>query len=203
MKHLSDAQLVGMIYLGAPPEQINGAVTVLLKRYSAKIKAMVRGNNGNDFDGDEVVNDTLLELVKNISEGRYVEEGRLDSYVMVMAKRIWLKKRDKDQVRKKYEADAIGKGFMGGQAKTFSEEDKVIREEETQNPFGIFSLLPPNYQQVLRLFMEKYSMEDIAEIMRLPSADAAKTQKNRAKNRFIELYNKFIKQSDRNHETPN
>lgn len=187
MKSLTKAEIIKMLSHEASSAQKNAGIVYLYEKYAAKIKALVYNNTGNEFDGEDIVQETMVEVSKNIAGGRYDEQGKMDSYIMVIAERMWLKEIRKEKIRKSYEQE-VAQNTLWYEAKTNqTPERQLIIKEEEQNPFGAFKQLPPNYQKILKLYAEKYSMEEIAQIMSLPSTDAAKALKSRAKNAFIEL----------------
>jgi len=147
----------------------------------APIESLIFRSNGNEEDAKDVIQEAVVILYKKISEEGFELNSSISTFLYAIAKRVWfrnLKSKSKSRVT------SILKKQLS------IEDDNVFNEIEISRMHLYrkhFKRLGSDCQQVLRLFLTKHTMEEIAEIMKYASAGYAKKRKYKCKNKLLEL----------------
>ena len=85
MNPITDEQIVQGLKNG------NEAVlSYLYKEYGPKVLGIVIQNSGNEEDGYDLLQATILKVWQNVKEGKYNEQGRFRQYFFGVAYKDWL-----------------------------------------------------------------------------------------------------------------
>jgi RNA polymerase sigma factor (sigma-70 family) len=149
----------------------------LYKFYLPLIKKHIQNNSGNDEDAMDVFQDTIIILYKHIQDDSFELTTDLKGFFFGIARNIW-----HEQLRR------IGR--------TTELTDDSIPEEETDDQKDIvlesivaraFLKLKPDQQEILNLFSDGISYDDIAVKMNLKNETYARRKKYLSKESLLEL----------------
>ena len=77
----------------------NFAFGELYREYYGVVKRFILNNSGSEEDAQDVFQDTMLVLVEKLRKDEFVLTASLKTYIMAIAKHLWLKKiRDAVQI---------------------------------------------------------------------------------------------------------
>jgi RNA polymerase sigma factor (sigma-70 family) len=140
----------------------------------------VLANGGSRQDAQDIFQEALVILDRNVREGRYEARSALSTYFVAIAKWRWVTVRRQmgrytDLSPAHYDAEVE------------SPETAAIREEYRELFQEALSQIGERCRELLRLYQLDHSMEEIAQIMHYNSADVAKKEAYRCRMRFREL----------------
>jgi len=141
----------------------------------------VKNNRGNREDAEDVFQDALIVVYRQIKKAPFELTSAFGTYLFGVAKRVWLKKRTRRNKKKeralKENVAEESTDFGGLLEKT--ERYCFFREK--------FRLLGEDCKKLLELFFNKVSMADIAQKMGYASEGYAKKRKFQCKKKLITL----------------
>lgn len=158
----------------------NTVLQYVYRKYFPKIKFFVLKNSGNDEEAKDVFQDAIILIYKKIINNSLSLDYSFQTYIYSVCRYIWLK-----QLKEK------NKKPMN----IFDEVDIVDLEDEIKDLYYEterfklyqyhFNKLNKDCQKVLRLFLKKVSLEDIASEMGYSSGKYAKKRKYVCKEKLI------------------
>ena len=101
----------------------NSAFKELYKNYFPYVKRFIINNNGSDADAEDVFQDTMIILLEKLRMDDFVITASVKSYIMGIAKNIWLKK-----IRNSFKVTEITDDHTN---KFYQEIDIIIQQEKT------------------------------------------------------------------------
>ena len=156
----SDRVLLGQYLAGD-----QSAISQLLDRHSRRVRDYIRMMVKDRDLADDILQDTLIKVVRVIDEGRYVDSGKFLSWVLRIAHNQVIDhfRREKQQ-KQLTEADA-GYDVLG--TLRFAEptiEDRMIDAQIKQDLRALVELLPEEQSEVVKLrYFSGLSFKEIAE----------------------------------------
>lgn len=138
-----------------------------------QIKFLVTSNSGNKMDAEDLFQDVLMVIYKKISTENLKLTSSFNTYLFAICKHLWLQRLNKRIFT--YEFKEIA-GLEEWQDDNNIEE--LMEESEKYSLFQQhFLKLNTDDQKVLKLYMNKTSLKEIAHIMGYKSGDYAKFRK--------------------------
>ncbi len=181
----TDEELVKMIKSGGAARE-----KALHRIYSdskirEKLIAMISYNNGNQQDGEDMYQEAIIVLDKNIREGRYRKEGNLQSYLFAIGKFLWM-----NQLRKK--KPNLKENFTDAELPGDPiEPDHILLDEERKTKLqDLLSRLGARCQEILSLWQLSFSMEEIAAKLGMNDPSTARKAKYDCQQQLIKLIQK-------------
>ncbi len=101
----------------------NSAFKELYENYFPYVKRFIINNNGSDADAEDVFQDTMIILLEKLRMDDFVITASVKSYIMGIAKNIWLKK-----IRNSFKVTEITDDHTN---KFYQEIDIIIQQEKT------------------------------------------------------------------------
>lgn len=149
----------------------------LYDNYFQSVRSHVIKNSGTPDDVSDVFQDTIIILYKQICDNTLVLTTDLKGYFFGVAKNIWSNnlrmKKDTAELYADIPDDSVQED-----ASDFLFEKIVSRA---------FEKLSPEFQDILRLFSEGYSYEEIARMMKLKNEVYARRKKYLSKEALMEI----------------
>ena len=157
---LSDSDLLKRYLSGD-----KAAISSLIERHTPRVRSYIR-MMVKDYDiSEDLLQDTFIKVVKMIDSNRYVDNGRLLSWVLRIAHNIVI-----DHFRAKKHLATVGESEAGydilGSLHFASApiEDKIVHEQIADDVRKLVDFLPADQQEVVRLrYYNNLSFKEIAE----------------------------------------
>lgn len=179
---LKDEELVNMIKAGAATRekalhQIYSNTTV-----KGKLANMIANNSGNSHDAEDIYQEAIIVLDRNIREGHYRLDGSLSSYLYSTGKFLWM-----NHLRKK--KLTLKENFQDSDlVSTSVQPDKIYMDEEKKKYLqSLLSRLGQRCQHIMELWQLSYSMDEIAKKLNIGDASIARKAKYDCQQQLIKL----------------
>jgi RNA polymerase sigma factor (sigma-70 family) len=145
----------------------------IYKKFFQPVRFMVTSNSGRQMDAEDIFQDALLIIYQKISSGKLNLTSAFSTYLYSICKNIWLQKLNKKGLRIEY------KDSMDFDLPEDSHNlDLLIEDNEKFNLFQQhFRKLSEDDQKVMKLFLKKVPLAEIALIMGYKSYEYAKVRK--------------------------
>jgi RNA polymerase sigma factor (sigma-70 family) len=149
------------------------------------IKFLITSNSGNENDAEDIFQDALVIIYQKIIKNDLVLTSSFKTFLYSVCRNLWLQRLDRR---------AISVGFLEKESINNLQEILQIDFEDPENlKFRVyqkhFLKLSKDCQKILRLFLDKMPLEDIAEEMGFKTQKYAKTRKYMCKEK---LKNKIL-----------
>ncbi|MEL6986728.1 MAG: sigma-70 family RNA polymerase sigma factor [Bacteroidota bacterium] len=143
-------------------------------KFKSKVKQFILSNSGNAQDAEDMIQEGIIVLDKNIRNNKFKGESSLDVYLTSICKFLWM-----NQIRKKSRVD-LSDDFKSLNITSSDHPGTILMDMEKNKLLeSLMDQLGKKCKQVLSLWKLSYSMPEIAEITGLSSeAMARKTKYN-------------------------
>lgn len=176
----TDAEFVGGLRSG-DSEILNA----LYKKYYNIVLKLIVNNSGTEEAAQDIYQETIIVLYENVQKPEFELHCQLQTYLYSIAKRLWLKQLKKN-----------GRTFL------FKEDDEnevvdvasdlgVYQEKEMEIDKmnkSLAALGEPCQTLITDFYVQRLSMEDIAEKFGYTNADNAKNQKYKCLQRLKKYF---------------
>lgn len=169
MIHYSDEAIVEGLRLRS-----DFIIEYIYQEYFQTIKYLINKNTGYDEDAEDVFQDALIIIYKKIREDQFNLTCSFKTYLYSVSRNLWLQKLGKRKTINKDIQDVENYIEMPDDS---SYEDHVEENEKYKLYQLHFLSLGEDCQKVLRLFLKKTPLKEIARIMGYKTEKYAKTRK--------------------------
>jgi len=152
----------------------------LYDNYFSTVRKYVLNNSGTSDDVSDLFQDTIIVLYKQITDNSLHLTTDLKGYFFGVARNIW-----SAQLRKKPKITELDMDFPEE-----SNQDELTQILFERIVSRAFDKLKPDMQQILTLFSEGYSFDEIAMRLDLKNESHARRKKYVCKEALIELVKK-------------
>ena len=148
------------------------------KEFYPLIKFLVTDNGGAEEDAEDIFQDGIVTLYNKIILNQLVLTSSFKTYMYSLCRNLWLQKLNKrkaifDKLKDVEEYIDIPKDML---------QEATIEETEMQRIIQMhFLSLPDDCQRVLKLFIKKTPLPEIAGIMGFKTDNYARTRKDLCK----------------------
>jgi RNA polymerase sigma factor (sigma-70 family) len=153
--------------------QDRSVVNYVYKEFFPTIKYLITTNSGSEIDAEDVFQDALVIIFKKVRSDGLVLTSSFKTYLYSVCRNLWLQRLDKK---------AFSSEFL--ELENLNELQDTIQFEfaDTENEkYKLFQQhfldLGEDCQKVLKLFLQKVPLKEIADIMGFKSEKYAKTRK--------------------------
>ena len=160
-------------------EKRTDCIRQLYREFFPLTKSIVEKNSGSYQDAEDVFQDAVIVLFQKIHAGPLVLNCSLKTFFFSICKNIWKQRLDR-KWRLLYQDDLVNElpaDYDGVQIEVDEEKLEKIRLFQVH-----FASLPKDCQKILKLFLMKVSLKEIAHQMGFKDAAYAKTRKYLCKN---------------------
>ncbi|MFN8209365.1 MAG: sigma-70 family RNA polymerase sigma factor [Bacteroidales bacterium] len=170
--------------------QDDKVLNYLYDSYFQTVKNHILKNSGSVEDVSDVFQETIITIYQKISEDHFTLTSDLKGYFFGVARNIW-----NNELRSRKKTEEI-------RADIPEEEDDMADPMFQRIMSRAFGKLKPDCQEVLRLFYDGVSFEEIAKRMKLKNETYARRKKYLCKEALMELikedpeyreYQRFLK----------
>ncbi|MDX2247514.1 MAG: sigma-70 family RNA polymerase sigma factor [Bacteroidia bacterium] len=169
MRH-SDEDITGMICQGG--EALSKALRILYDRHRREMIGRLRKDMGSE--AEDIFHETLVILVENVLDGRFSGKSSLATYLWAIAHNLCLRRHARSARDERYVNH-----FSGNETHATNPEIDYIDEQLRDSVEQMLEKLPPQCREILRLWMRKYSMQEIAEQLNYENAVVVRNVKSR------------------------
>lgn len=148
------------------------------------VKRYILDNSGSEQDAKDVFQDAIIIIYRKIKEGTFELSSTFKSYIYSVCRFLWLK-----ELERKRERNANSNSYI-----EYEEvPDVTIDEYEKNEQYKLYQLhfkrLSKDCQKILKLFLDKVPLKDIADELGVDSMQFMKKKKYKCKEQLI----KYIK----------
>ena len=159
--------------IGGLKKRDSQIIRYVYKEYYPTIKFLITTNSGTETDAEDVFQDALVVLYRKIARENLVLTSSFKTFLYSICRNLWLQRLDRRVFRNEFlEMEDLGEL----QEIAYNEQP-----EDDQEKYRLFQQhffkLSEDCQKVLKLFMSKTSLKEIAEIMGFKTEKYAKTRK--------------------------
>lgn len=151
----------------------NGIIRYIYKEYYPTIKFLITTNSGTETDAEDVFQDALVVLYRKIARENLILTSSFKTFLYSICRNLWLQRLD----RRVFSHELLEMEDMS----ELHDDLRPEQPEEEQEKYRLFQQhflsLSQDCQKVLRLFMSKTSLKEIADIMGFKTEKYAKTRK--------------------------
>ena len=156
----------------------------LYRQYYRMAAAYVTQNGGSSDDAQDVFQETLVALVKNLRKPDFALQAKLSTYLYAVARKIWLYRRRGQTADTPIENQTLAQQVPDLTDELLSE--KTTHEQKHLIMARIFAQIGADCRELLRrYYYEDTPLKDIARIMGFTEA-FVRVKKNRCMNDFRE-----------------
>jgi RNA polymerase sigma factor (sigma-70 family) len=148
-------------------------IRYVYKEYYPTIKFLIISNSGSETDAEDVFQDAMVIIYRKIFENRLILTSSFKTFLYSICRNLWLQRLD----RKVFNYE-----FLENENLTDMQDSIVLEFTENENEkYRLFQQhflkLSEDCKKILRLFMNKVPLREIAEIMGFKTEKYAKTRK--------------------------
>ncbi len=153
--------------------QDRSVVNYVYKEFFPTIKYLITTNSGSEIDAEDVFQDALVIIFKKVRSDDLILTSSFKTYLYSVCRNLWLQRLDKK---------AFSSEFL--ELENLNELQDTIQFEFTDNENEKYKLFQQHFlelgedcQKVLKLFLQKVPLKEIADLMGFKSEKYAKTRK--------------------------
>ena len=154
----------------------------LYKTLLPKVQRYVRANSGNEDDGNDIFQDAVMIVYKQIMSNQFDTNIHLEAYLFTVAKNRWINKAKRDAKIKAVdelpEPEQLNDSIF----------DLLVTKEREHIIQSVLGNIGEQCKKLLHLiFYQGYSLAEVTEIMKFTSAEVAHTTHYRCKKKLKTL----------------
>jgi len=176
----SDEAIVSGIRAGGPARDEALKRLYLMPGLRETVTRHVIAQGGSRQDAQDIFQEALVILDRNVREGRYEARSALSTYFVAIAKWRWVTVR-----RQQGRYTDLSPAHYDAEIE--SPEAETIRTEYRELFQAALAQIGERCRELLRLYQLDHTMEEIAHLMQYNSADVAKKEAYRCRMRFREV----------------
>lgn len=166
----------------------NEVLNALYKKYYNIVLKFIVNNSGTQEAAQDIYQETIIVLYENVQKPGFELNCQLQTYIFSIAKRLWLKQLKKSSKTFLFKEDGENELVDVSEEITEHLNKEVELEKLTQS---LTELGEPCATLIKDFYVQKLSMDEIAEKFGYTNADNAKNQKykclQRLKKCFFEI----------------
>ena len=179
-KQFTDAQFMQGLQTGD-----HDSLTALYRKYYNIVLKLVVSNSGTSEEAADIYQETIIVLYENVQKPGFELNCQLQTYIYSVAKRLWLKqlKKNGQTFLMKEEGEEMLADVSEDVELHLKKESEFERVEESLKQLG-----EPCVTLIKDFYVNKMSMDEIAEKFGYTNADNAKNQKYKCLQRLKKLF---------------
>ncbi|TNE66562.1 MAG: sigma-70 family RNA polymerase sigma factor [Bacteroidetes bacterium] len=174
-----DALVAGIQSGGSAREEALKRIYLLPGLREAVIRHVLE-NGGSRQDAQDIFQEALVLLDRNLRENRFEGKSTLSTYFVAIAKWRWVTVRRQQGRYTDISPTHYDETVDSPEAETIRHEYRELFQEA-------LGQIGERCRQLLQLYQLDHSMEEIADLMQYSNADVAKKEAYRCRMRFREL----------------
>lgn len=177
----TDAEIISAIKEGSDRKVLDYLYAYCLP----KIRGYIVRNNGSEEEADDMFQDAVVVLYKQVTTGKHDRIEKINYYLFGIVRNLWI-----NRVKKMNRHTPLENTHyrLSGDHNPLSD---LLADEKEKTLKDVFSKIGEKCIELLNYSIyQKLSMVEIAEKMGFASPDAAKTHNYRCKKKLSELVHK-------------
>ncbi len=176
MIHYSDSAIIEGLKLNS-----DFIIKYVYKEFFPTIKFLIKKNTGIDEDAEDIFQESLLIILKNVQKDEFYLTCSFLTYLYSISRNLWmqrlkLKRKSSDNFELLEKFMDIPENATKEMAEVEQLRYHIYREH--------FNAMEKDCQRILLLSLQKYSSKEIADAMGYGSENYAKTKKYNCKERL-------------------
>ena len=159
---------------------LNG-LRAVYREFLPRISRLITRNGGSHDDALDIFQDALLVLFEKTRDGSFQLTSSFSTLIYGVCRNLW-----GNRLQKKSRTEVTLADDFKFKDDSANLEHAIVEEEKNRLFWDAFRKLGADCQQLLRLFFEKKTMEEIAEVMQFSSVGYAKKRKFLCKENLLE-----------------
>lgn len=155
---------------------------LLYKKVLPNVIKYIRSKKGSLEDAKDVFQDAVIVFIDYVKKQKYDKTKPVDSFIFITAKYLWINKIKRDSKLTELSDERLHD--------TITIIDRISNQERSRAIVHVLNSAGDRCKELLKLiWFESFSLKKAAELMGLPSEDAAKSNAYRCKKllkRFVE-----------------
>jgi RNA polymerase sigma factor (sigma-70 family) len=152
----------------------------IYKKYFPIVRFFVIKNSGTDEDAKDVFQEAIILIYKRLKDGNLDLTCAFKTYLYSVCRILWLRQLEKKKVRNEVVSDNQVFVHLEDNIEGFIEEQEQFRIYQKH-----FQLLHKDCQEILKHFLKKVPLKEIAQIMNIKSDKYLKKRKYDCKEALI------------------
>jgi len=183
-KYKDEQQLISDIEAGG--YRTDKAIEYVYTNYRKEVLHFILRSNKYLIKDDalDIFQDTIVVLCRNIQSGKFRKESNIKTYLKGIARNISFRLAQKHYNKVQVEVDIDYEPQIEAD---INPERQFLSNELTDTIEELLNSLPGKGAQIIRLWMKKYSMKEIADIMGFKNEQNARNAKKRHLQRLINM----------------
>ncbi|MGE5383798.1 MAG: RNA polymerase sigma factor [Omnitrophica WOR_2 bacterium] len=176
MIHYSDSAIIEGLKLNS-----DFIIKHVYREFFPTIKFLIKKNTGNEEDAEDIFQESLLVILKNVQKDEFCLTCSFLTYLYSISRNLWMQRlkvkrkgMDNIDILEKFINIPESSGIESAESEQL--RYKIYREH--------FSAMEKDCQRILLLSLQKFSSKDIADTMGYSSENYAKTKKYNCKERL-------------------
>lgn len=180
---MSDASVNENLILMALKKGDPKMLASVYKKSLPMITAYVKQNNGSQQDGEDICQDAIFIFTQNIQKPDFVLSSEASTYIMAIAKNLWLKKLTSPKLNQQLAKAEIE--FQNLSEDDEQEVNQLIRIKQLSH--ALQQLGEPCHSLLKHFYFLKKTMTEIAEYFHYTNPENAKNQKYKCLQRLKKM----------------
>ncbi|MEM6342656.1 MAG: sigma-70 family RNA polymerase sigma factor [Bacteroidota bacterium] len=168
-------------YLEGLRKRDNQVLEEIYQRYYPSLAQLVSQRGGNEDDAKDVFQETLIVVFRKVKQVDFALTSQFHTFLIAVGKRIWLHKASRKSQRPHIPLTEVESEVVE------NIEEEIQKTEKYRLYREKIALLGKDCQRVLRLFLGRTSMQQIAQQMGYASEAYAKKRKFQCKQQLTKL----------------
>jgi RNA polymerase sigma factor (sigma-70 family) len=145
----------------------------IYKQFFQQIRFLIRSNSGTEMDAEDIFQDAMVIIYQKISSANLKLVCSFNTYLQSVCRHLWLQRLNKREFSCEYK-EVVN---LDECQYNYTHEEQAEEFEKYKLYQQHFLRLSQDDQKVLKLFIKKISLKEIAHIMGYKSVEYAKVRK--------------------------
>ncbi|MEM7369325.1 MAG: sigma-70 family RNA polymerase sigma factor [Bacteroidota bacterium] len=169
----SDEQIIAGLLAGG--QQEHQSLKYLYTTHQKKIISYVTNNQGTEWVANDIFQEGILILYKQIRKGKFRGESAIGTYLYGICRYLWLNKLKEIKSHRRVNDQLVDHQV---EEESIDPYRPVFQQEEREKIYSLFSMLKHHCKEVLIYsIVDEYSMEVVAEKLGFDNAQIARNKK--------------------------
>jgi RNA polymerase sigma factor (sigma-70 family) len=147
-----------------------------------KVRSHITRNGGNKEEAEDIFQDSIIILYQQVIDKKLKEIENIQGFLFQTTKNLWI-----NRAKRKNRSNSLSEREADVQSDTPSAIDFLMTKEKQQAWDELFGMLGEKCCTIIALHLyDQKSMEEIAQVLELSGANAAKTQHYRCKQKLMD-----------------